>query len=246
MIKFVGGNFVSGIASTGTYDVSLTELTGGIDTAARVGDFVVAHTAYSAGTGSVSSTGVSGSDTNLYTNLYKAAVAETIDPSACVAYKYLTADADLASVTVFGTVTAGYGRIGMVSVWRGVDSVTPLIASQSGANSGTNSPLPVFAAVTPTIPGSVVLEVGTCSLTSAVQLVVGANYTNAVGCLHIGSGTAKSGIAGRIGYRFWPGYAAETPASMTGPTDTNAEGFIAHSLVLNPVANKSVFTTSNT
>lgn len=243
MIKFVGGNFVSGLASTGTYDVSLTALTGGIDTAARAGDFVVAHTAYSAGTGSVSSTGVSGSDGNLYTVLYKAAVAEAIDPSACVAYKYLTAED--ASVKVFGTVTAGYGRIGMVSVWRNVNPVTPLIASQSGANSGTNSPLPVFAAVTPTIPGSVVLEVGTCSLTSAVQLVVGANYTSAVGCLNIGSGTAKSGIAGRIGYRFWSGYAAETPASMTGPTDTNAEGFIAHSLVLNPKANINSFTTSN-
>jgi hypothetical protein len=243
-IQFVGGNYTSGLGGSGTLVVSLSSLVSGVDTAARAGDFVVALAANSTGTGSATTLGVSGSDGNVYTNLSKLTVAETIDPSACVAYKYLTA-AD-ASVTVWGATSTTGGKIGLVSVWRGVNSVTPLIASQSGSASGTNSPLPIFAAVTPTIPGSVVLAVGTGSVSDMIQFTMGANYTRAIGAINSGARSTTSGICGAIGYRLWPGYAAETPPSWTGPTDSNAEGYIANTLVLNPSPNKSVFTTSNT
>jgi len=239
VIKFVGGNFASGFATS--FTVPLTGLYSGIDTQARAGDLVVAMTGYAAGTGAAT-LGVSGVAGAEYTNVYAINQVETLDAALSVRYKYLAAED--ATCLVYGE--AG-GRIGLVSVWRNVDPVTPLIAGQSGSQMGTNSPLPVFSGVTPTIPGSVVLAVGCGSqVPLTTQFAMGAGYTQVAGAQAAVSGTT-SGIVGAIGYRYWPGYAAETPGSWTGPTDHGTtEGFVATTLVLNPVANKSVFTTSNT
>jgi len=238
MIQFVGGNFASGTATS--FTVNLQALYSGIDTGAKPGDLVVAMTAYGAGTGAAT-LGVSGVAGAEYTNVYSRTVTETVDPSMSVRYKYLTA-AD-ATCLVYG---ATGGRIGIVSVWRGVNPVTPFIAGQSGGQGVTNSPLPVYSGVTPTIPGSVVLAVGCGSVTTqGTQMGMGAGYTRCAGA-QAAIASTTSGICGAIGYRNWPGYAAETPGTWTGPTDTNAEGYISATLVLNPIANKSLFTTSNT
>jgi len=238
-IQFVGGNFASGTATS--FTVSLQALYSGIDTGAKPGDLVVAMTAYAAGTGAAT-LGVSGVAGAEYTNVYAINQVETVDAALSVRYKYLTA-AD-ATCLVYG---AAGGRVGIVSVWRGVNSVTPFIAAQSGAQVGVNNPLPIFSGVTPTIPGSVVLAVG-CGSSAPLtnQFTMGANYTRAAGAQAAITSTT-SGIVGAIGYRYWPGYAAETPPAWTGPIDhgTN-EGFVATTLVLNPSPNKSIFTTSNT
>ncbi len=238
-IQFVGGNFASGVATS--FTVALTGLYSGIDTQARAGDLVVAMTAYAAGTGAAT-LGISGVAGAEYTNVYSRTLSETVDPSMSVGYKYLTADD--ATCLVYGP---GGGRIGLVSVWRGVHSVTPLIAGQSGGQTVTNQPYPIFSGVTPTIPGSVVLAIGCgSSVPLTTQFAEAANYTRCAGA-QMQSGGTTSGIVGAIQYRRWPGYAAETPPTWTGPTDHGTtEGAISATLVLNPSPNKSWFFTSNT
>jgi len=241
MIQFVGSNFSSG-TSSGSFTTSLTALASGIDTAARIGDLVVAVTACS--TNGNSGAGVSGVAAKEYTTLFNGYGNDNLDTAIGVEYKYLTAED--ATCAHYGGHLTTRGQIGMVTVWRNVNPVTPV--NVSGAAVGTNTGRADCPSITPTIPGSIVLAIGTGTAFSGTlfggHLLLPANYSYGIRARHSGT-VVSGGINGYVSWRTWPGYAAEDPAAYTSGSVSAADSWVGVTLALNPTPNASYFINSS-
>lgn len=158
-IQYVGGAISTTVGTdSGTTNLSLTSLTGGISTSAETGDVVIAAFA----TGSASNRTLSITDGSTEYTLIGAEFYsdDSYDTNLRVAYKKLTA-ADAS--TVFGnTMALNDAGVFCVSVWRGVsDMVLDVPAQQAGSgNSGRPEPPPI----TPVSEGAVILAIGAAAL----------------------------------------------------------------------------------
>lgn len=238
MIQFVGGAFSSG-TSSGSFTTSLTALVSGIDTRARVGDLVVASTA--ASNNATSGTGVSGVAGVEYSMLFRGYANDNLDAALCVCYKYLTAED--ATCLHYSNGLTTRGMVGLVTVWRNVNSTTPI--TQSGAAASTNTGRPNPPSVTPTIPGSIVLAIGAGTARSGTafggHLVPPASYTYGTRARHSGT-VVSGGVNGYVCWRTWPGYAAEDPGAFTSGSISSSDSALGISIVLNPEPGKSLMT----
>lgn len=154
-IKYVGGTSSSANGSTSTgITLSLTSLSGGIDTAARTGDIVIASVA--SGSRTERTIGVT---TNGYTQIANIKGDDVYDTYLSVNYKIMGETPDTSIVTT----PSGYKDDSialLIHVWRGVDTSNPLdVATTTATGSDTGEPNP--PAITPTTTGSVVIS--TCS-----------------------------------------------------------------------------------
>lgn len=122
-ISYVGG--ISGSGTGATYNLDLTALTGGSDSAAAAGDVVVVTTGYA--TTSNIDLSVSG-----YTELADLYANDDRDANMFVGYKVMGGSPDT-SITVPGANNAANGGATVVQVWRGVDPNTPIDAATTTA-----------------------------------------------------------------------------------------------------------------
>ena len=153
-IEFVGRSSVSQQGETsGTMTMSLTALTGGIDTAARTDDLVVIVW----GIGSSGDRAMAITTTG-YTVISELYANDTSDTNLEVAYKRMGPTADT-SVVFPNSGSSNNGNAALAYVFRGVDPTTPLDVTSTtatGINSGRPNPPPI----TPTTAGTVILVAG--------------------------------------------------------------------------------------
>jgi hypothetical protein len=152
-ISYVGGKVLGFIGTTSVVNVSLTDLTGGSDTAPSAGDFVVVYY----GTGS-NTTARAITVNSSYTNLTKFGANDTYDANLVVGYKFMGSAPDT-SVEVSGTLSTADAGAVVVHVFRGVDQTTPLDVTSVTAT-GTNSVLCNPGAITPSTAGAWIVAGG--------------------------------------------------------------------------------------
>lgn len=157
-IQYVGG--VTGTApSGGSVTLSLTALTGGIDTAARTDDLVIvsiSHAGLTDATPGVSSPTGFTEVTELYAN-------DSYDANLSVNYKIMGATPDTSVVTLSSATTTNSTAV-TIHVFRGV-GVNPLDVT-AVTTTGTNSILANPGAITPVTSGAWVYVVGAGSTPS--------------------------------------------------------------------------------
>lgn len=148
-LVFVGGTS-SGPINGGGGSLSLTSLTGGIGTAAAIGDIVIVAVAYG------STANRSGTLPGGYTSLVSVGADDNFDCELRVGYKVLSA-AD-SGLTVGGT-GSGVDASGVaVHVWRNINA-TPIDVTTTTAT-GIDAAQPDPPAITPVTAGAIILVVG--------------------------------------------------------------------------------------
>lgn len=223
--------YVGGASATGTnsdYSVSLTSLTGGIDTAARSGDLVIVSTGFNSDSddncGVVSPSG--------YTEVAEGYVNDTYDTNASVSYKRMTGTPDT-SVTVKGS-TIVRGAAVTVHVWRGSDSSVPMdVTAELTSNSGSSTANP--HPITPVTPGSVVVVMGFSSGGDPIQTTYSAAPSGYGNFVKTNSSVGSSDSFGTaVASKSWSGSGTEDPGPFT-LTGTNAQdSWIAVTLAIRP------------
>lgn len=217
VVDFVGGRVQAFIGTSSNQTISLTGLTGGIATAPALGDLVVVcYGIGSSGAGTISVV------TAGYTSLYSGYANDTYDSNLIIRYKQLTTAET--SVVVSGTVsTANAGIVG-IYVFRNTATAlaTPV------ANIITNSRLPVFPAVTPTIDGSVIMVVGVGGASSGATYTANGGINGFLTLNSIDTNDIQIGI----GWYSWV-TGAFTPPAFTGATNTS-DSAIAVTIIIPP------------
>jgi hypothetical protein len=232
-ISYVGGKVLGFVGTTSVTNVSLTDLTGGSDTAPSAGDFVVVYY----GTGS-NTTARAITVNSSYTNLTKIAASDTYDANLVVGYKRMGSTPDT-SVEVSGTLnTADPGAV-VVHVFRGVDETTPLDVTSVTAT-GTNSVLCNPGAITPSTAGAWIVAGGSGAHIAGVDTysssdltsfrTVGANDTFDV---TVGAGLKTDWTSGPF-----------DPAAFTwSDTSASTYSWAAYTLALRPSPDELVIPT---
>lgn len=227
-IEFVGYQYETGFGNL--QQVSLTSLTGGIDTAARTGDIVVGAVGYCANGQQV------GWDEN---DLDKVLLVDGLwvnasrDTSLDVAY-WIMGATPLTSVSYAGTSSNGYAQAAVVLVYRNVSSTSPIDVTTTTA-SGSGTAYPDSPAITPITPGSVVLAVGTCtSDTSPVNKTGPANMGTFYQTKD--SGNAITGCLTGIAVKYDWTSGSFDPAAWTGGESTASDSWAAATIVLRPAS----------
>jgi hypothetical protein len=214
-LQYVGGVTHSGSVSPGsTASTTLHTLTGGLATAPSEGDLVIVALTQ-AGTADVTQT----MSTAGYTKFAEVYSNDGFDTNLAVFWKVMgsTPDSSAVSAGVTGTVPAM-----AVHVWRGADPTTPFGTPQTatGINGGNPDP----PAVTPDMPGQVIIVVGgsasdssanhtASDLDNFVKRFVGDTFDPAVG---IGSKAGTMGVS--FDPAAWSGGDATATASWAAIT----------------------------
>ena len=159
-IEYVGGK--SGSATNGG-DVSLdlTALTGGIDTAARTGDLVLAWGNVSNGGGQINTAGYTPIDSDGFVPIER---------------KFMGATPDTSVVGEGGGGSSNSSAYG-VMVFRGVDQTTPLDATPTLATANSTNPNP--PSITPATDGAAVVALAGSGVFDT-SISAPTNYTNLV------------------------------------------------------------------
>lgn len=221
-LRYVGGNSRTIPASSGaTNTLSLTALTGGIGTAARAGDIVIAAFA----TGSNTDRTLSITDgTNAYTligtELYANGTAN--DTNLRVAYKRLTAaDATVSFGPTGNTADAGTA---VVHVWRGSNAATPLdVAASTVTGTATGRPNP--PSITPVTAGSKIIIIGAAAAATAASFTA-AYLSNLVQITNAGAFDSALAI-GSVNWTSGAYDGAQFTGGTTGAGDSWASVAIA-------------------
>lgn len=224
-IQYVGSNTGTWAgANSGTNTVSLTALTGGIASAAAIGDLVIAVYA----TGSTAAATLSITDgTTAYTLAGTALYANgtSYDSNLRVAYKYLTTSNT--SVTFGATGNTQDAGAATVHVFRGVDSTNILdVAVTTATGTATGRPTP--PAITPVTAGAFIFMAG------GGAAATGAVFTAAAlsGFRSVTSADTNDANLG-AGYVTWTS-GTYTPAQWTGGTTGTTDSWTAATLALRP------------
>lgn len=157
-LKFVGGATATSASSTSTPSLSLSSLSGGIDTSPSAGDIVIASVAFYSVTDINITTNTSG-----YTEIGDYAVFDnSLDVTLNLGvYRKVLSSSE---TSVQFNLGGGHTNISMVAhVWRNIDPTTPLDATTTSAN-GTG--VPDSPSITTVTENSVVIAVGSGSYSS--------------------------------------------------------------------------------
>ena len=212
----VGSKTVGWGGTTSNSVISLTDLTGGTDTAPQDGDLVLIG--YFAGTSTGSP--VLSFVTSGYTAPVSLFAEDTADTTTVMGYKLMTATPDT-SVTVSGTGSGSHAGRLAVMVFRGVDPSTPLDVTTTTAT-GINGGRPTPPAITPTTPGAVIVMFGGSG--SQAPAVFGSGVSNFITqfqtdtvSITVGAGM-HSWVSGTYTPAQWTGNTASTQASWASAT----------------------------
>lgn len=216
---YVGGTKVSQVGSTsGELTFDLTALTGGIDTTARTGDMVIVNL----GIGSTSDLTMSMTTAgyNKIADLYS---NDTYDANQGVFWKVMGATPDTTVSTMYsGSTSDGIGAT--VMVFRGVSPDAPSIQTATGINGGQPTP----PAITPTIPGSIVVCMGVSADTSS-SVFTSNTLDNFIS---IAQAETNDVMLGMGSFRWSSG--TYTPPQWTGGSNLTSGSWCAVTLALRP------------
>jgi hypothetical protein len=153
-IQYVGSVATSGLGNGGSISVAFTSLAGGIGGGVQTGDLVIA----SIGIGSSSTNYALSMSTAGYTTLYDLFSSDSNNANLGVFYKVMGATPDTSAATVSLGSSNNDAAILEVHVYRGVNTVTPLGATNSAT--GSNTVLANPSGITTTVTGSKVIAIG--------------------------------------------------------------------------------------
>lgn len=215
-LSYVGGYAQYYGNTGGTTTVSLTSLSGGIDTTVRTDDLVLVFQSRG-GSFSVSTPPTPTGYTSIYRNL----VGSAFETGWSLAYKKATV-----SDTSVQLDTSVDSNAVLVQVWRAQKPTTPIPTTNQTAISNSGRPRP--PAVTPTALGAVVAVFGanSFSATSVPTLApVGLSSTLSA----VGSGT---GVA--AGYVPWVSGTVDPSTFNIGASDSTNYSSVGISVVIDP------------
>jgi hypothetical protein len=228
---YVGGTTGELDSSTNTsYTVSLTSLTGGIDTQPRTGDIVIVGTGWTATTNG--SPGISSPTGFTEVGFTGGGYADdTRDSNLYVGWKLMGASPDT-SLTVGAGGSASYGNATVVHVWRGVDALSPMDVTVPAGATGTNASRPNPPSITPTTAGAVVVTVGGATgATAQTAMTAPSGYQNTRTA--VGDGSTGDFEAVIASWNLWTS-GAHDAAAWTGGTTSTSDSWTAVSLALRP------------
>ena len=153
-LQFVG--YASSTGNSANFNLSLTALTGGADTAAREGDLVI----ISAGFVSTAN-GNPGVTTAGFTEVADLYASDSDDANLSVNWKIMSSSPDT-TVTCLGSTVATNGATCLAHVWRYAANDNPMDATDVEAtpNNNVGSSIPDGGAITPVTSGAVVIVTG--------------------------------------------------------------------------------------
>jgi hypothetical protein len=227
-IQYVGGATANTDASL-SVTVSLTGLSGGLASSPAQGDFVIATLAQ---VGSI--------DRNLtvttsgYTEAAEPYGNDTADANVLTAYKRMGASPDT-DVTL--TSEGGGGAlVAVVSVWRGVDAVTPMDVAVTSA-SGGNTDRPNPAAITPVTAGTVIVVTGgsgTVNNVAGTPLAqAGAELSNFLSIAKKAAAADSTSLVASGSYHSWAAGAFD-PVAFVGGGNAASDAWGSVTLALRP------------
>lgn len=224
-IRYVGGTTaqITGSTST-TTSISLTALTGGMDTQPREGDVVIVY--YGTGSGSNRDIGVI---TAGYGEIVELNSNDTEETNLSVSYKAMSSTPDT-SVVVSATGTSSDSGSVVIKVFRNVDLGTILDATPTTAT-GIDSVLCNPPAITPITAGAVIVSGGSGAHTQGVQTFSSSDLVN---FSSVGGPDSTHDSTTGMGFYNWSSGAVD-PAAFTFST-TNSVNFswAAVTLALKP------------
>lgn len=224
-IVFVGG-YTEGFAGLTTdKTITLTSLTGGIDTQPSAGDIIVCLV------GGVKSSTYPNGVANLptgYTNISNDVASDTYIAVARICYKFMTSTPDTSLVISGGTGNAANGGTCSVLVFRGVNQANPLDVT-SVVNITNNILKPDPSAITPIHSGAFIVAGGVGGLVISTAYFTSSDLTNFISSRGSDTLTSLNGI----GYKEWTGGAFD-PAQFSYPADADTTSSIAYTIALRP------------
>lgn len=235
-ITFVGSQIVT-VAWSSIVDLPTTGLTGGSDTQARIGDHLIVAT----GTGTTSDVAVGVTDATLTWNEVAELYAnDDNDANLSVSWAYASASPP-ATISLQAAGVAN--TIGILMVFRGVDTTTPMAATPTTAT-GLNSNTPNPAAIVPATAGAVVVVAGLAAKPTGDTKTVTAAPTNYTGFRATAvTGAISSGALGGMAYRA-SGISAgvsEDPGAFTVSATAVTNSWAAVTLALRPAPTSFIF-----
>ena len=223
-IQYVGG--ASGGNTTSPLTISLTSLTGGIDTQPREGDVVIVIVGDATQTDQNKGLGTGG-----YTAIKDLFVkGSTYYDNSYSFYKVMGSTPDTSVVTPTSS-SSSLGLSTCVQVFRGVNITNPLdVAVTFNTGGGVN---PQNAAITPITPGALVVVMATkTSSATARSATVPTGYTNLLSFFRASSQSQLTMMASKL----WSGSGAETPSNWTINTNGGGDCYTAITISLRPEA----------
>lgn len=223
-LQYVGGKVVGQTGWTsGSRQVSLSGLTGGLASSPSAGDIVVVGF----GINKTSSGAPNPSGFNNVATVYRAGASR--GAALSVSYKVMGATPDANISISTGTGHADNAGIVMIHVWRGQDDATPLDVTRTTADGASLFVDP--PAITPATSGAVVIAVGAGAPGGNVA---SSDYgsSDLAGFLS-GRGADVWPAHGGLGSKAWTG-GAVNPAAWTGVTDPGSSAWVAITLALRP------------
>lgn len=222
-IQYVGGKIFSRNGTATSVVVSLTDLTGGLDTQPSTGDFVVIYF----GTGS-------NTDRNLlittgYTELVELYSNDDFDTNLAVFHKFMGATPDTSFTLDNGSGSADDALAVAVQVWRNVNSGTPFDVTRTLAT-GTNSVLCDPPAITPITNGAVIVSGGAGAHDRGIQTYSSSDLTDFLS----GGNADLYDVTIGLGYHLWTS-GSFNPAAFTFSNTSNISfSWAAVTLALRP------------
>lgn len=221
-IHFVGRTTHLVTESTSNQVISLTSLTGGIDTAPAVGDLILIGWARSAIGVDVTPTTPTG-----YTNIFDLWPNDTYEANLHGFY-IIAGSGDLTSVTV-GGAASGQALAVHVRVYRGVHQTTPLdVAVTTAQNINGGRPDP--SAITPITSGAWIVVFGSGAEANMTTFVQGGDLTDFV------TSQASTGADSTIGSGHKTDWTSGSfnPAAWTGGSTNGSASWAAATIALRP------------
>lgn len=229
-IQYVGG--VTGgtegddTATNNRVTLSLTGLTGGIGSSVAANDIIIVLN----GTISTSDRDI-GPVTSGYTEI--ADLYSSDDRDANLSFAYKVADGTETSVVLTGgSGSSNNPSVGIVQVWRGVSTTTPLDVTSTTAT-GTNTGRPNVPSITPTTAGCVVLGMGVGTASDNTAVLTASGLSNVL-AKNQGNPTSLLNTNGIIAaYKDWTSGAYDM-AQFGGGSNDFGDSWCAVAVVLRP------------
>jgi hypothetical protein len=224
-IALVGSKSLSFIGNGSLGPYSLTDLTGGLDSAPAEDDLVVVLWAMAS-----TSTNTLTISTSGYTATTSTFANSTNDTNAILAYKVMTATPDT-DITFGSSSSSSSGCRGFViQVWRGVDTTTPLDGVAVAIASATNTRIPDPGTITPTTSGGKII-VAAANAHADGDLALSASYlSDVVTANRDGSTHDQSLLMGSVDWTS----GSYNPAALTISGDATSNSYVAFTAVLKP------------
>jgi len=231
-IQFVGSKTLdttsSGISGF-TFDI--TGLTGGIDTEARLNDFLIWGHSASLGADAAMGSTATGltvtEEADLYSN-------DSFDANLGVYWAYCDAAPPTSVTCTNGSLSANFGKNAIMLVFRGVHPTTPMDVTRTVAT-GLNTTVANPPSITPVTPGACIVHFGhgAHGTTNRSYTAGPSGYDYFVTVNNAGTAPSTQRSVMGAGYKLNVPASAQDPGVYTGTNNTN-DSWAACTLALRP------------